>query len=56
MAKANRRGMAGKRYHTVENDYKIPINDRKEFMGNNSAKWVSKEKYDSYWAWKKKNK
>ena len=37
-------------------EYKIPIEDRKKFMGNNKAKWVDKSRYRKYIRWKKEGK
>ncbi len=56
MAKANKRGQSGKRTHSVEHEYKIPIRHRREFMGNNISKWVSEKKYKDYLSWKERNK
>ena len=40
--------------HTEE--YKIPIKDRKKYMGNNKAKWVDKKRYRKYLRWVKEGK
>jgi len=52
MAKANQRSMSGQRPHAIVPEYKIPIEDRKAFMGANVNKWVSKKKYEDYLKWK----
>lgn len=57
MAKANFRAQRSKhRTHALEDEYKIPIKDRKEFMGNRKAKWVGKKKYMKYVEWKKRHR
>jgi len=35
---------------------KIPIKDRKKFMGNNKSKWVSEKRYRKYLRWVKEGK
>ena len=37
-------------------EYKIPIRDRKRFMGNNKSKWVNDKKYRKYKRWVKEGK
>lgn len=53
--KANQRFKGKLRTHALNGDYKIPIEDRKKFMGSNSLKWVDKKKYKKYLEWKKEN-
>ena len=37
-------------------EYKIPIEDRKKFMGNNKSKWVDKKRHRKYIRWVKEGK
>lgn len=53
MAKANKRARKGLKSHGLSGEYKIPVHDRKAFMGNNKDKWVNKDKYNKYIQWKK---
>ena len=54
MAKANKRFSAGHKTHSLSNEYKIPLKDRRKFMGHNIDKWVDKKKYEKYLEWRKK--
>ena len=61
MAKANQRFVnqgigTGLKTHSKEGEYKIPIKDRKEFMGSNRFKWVVKKTYLNYLKWKKEGR
>lgn len=49
MAKANRPPQSHEKY-------KIPIKDRKKFMGSNKDKWVNEKKYNQYISWSKNAK
>ena len=55
MAKSNQRSQSGKKAHALSNDYKIPVKDRKDFLGSRRNKWVAKGKYYDYLSWKKRN-
>ena len=52
MAKANLRAISGRPMHSKSDmPHKIPIKDRKAFMGTNTEKWVSKKTWEKYQKW-----
>lgn len=51
MAKANKWFKAGNTFHKNMGLYKIPEEDRKEYM-NYNIKWVSLPEYAKYLVWK----
>jgi hypothetical protein len=57
MAKANQFARANKTMHSkTDTKYKIPFEDRKAYIGNNTEKWVSKKTYQKYRRWVKEGR
>ena len=54
--KGNQRARSGQRSHSVAGEYKIPLEDRQAYQGNNKSKWVTEKEYKKYLEWVKKGR